>query len=74
MFGLGTFARVAREIRRDVAAAQDRDPAARGVGPREILAIWPGVHALLAHRVAHALHDARRAARCRARSPASRGC
>ena len=24
----------------------------------EILATWPGVHALLAHRVAHALHDA----------------
>src|SRR5205807_4196694 len=29
----------------------------RGVGPAEILAVWPGVHALLAHRVAHALHE-----------------
>ena len=27
-------------------------------GPLEILAAWPGVHALLAHRVAHALHNA----------------
>ena len=59
MPGLSTFARVAGEIRRDVRAAQERDPAARGVGSAEIVAIWPGVHALLAHRVAHALHEAR---------------
>jgi serine O-acetyltransferase len=58
MPGLGTFARVAKEIRRDVRAAQERDPAARGVGSSEILAIWPGVHAILAHRVAHALYEA----------------
>ena len=38
--------------------ARDRDPAARGVGPVEILATWPGIHALLAHRVAHALDAA----------------
>jgi serine O-acetyltransferase len=57
MFGLGTLARVAGELRRDVAAARERDPAARGVGPAEIVAVWPGVHALLAHRVAHALHE-----------------
>jgi serine O-acetyltransferase len=58
MLGLGTLARVAGELRRDVAAARDRDPAARGVGPGEILASWPGVHALLSHRVAHVLHEA----------------
>src|SRR6201996_6101071 len=58
MFGLGLIARTAAEIRRDVAAAKARDPAARGVGSLEILATWPGVHALLAHRVAHALYDA----------------
>jgi len=58
MPGLDTFARVAKEIRRDVHAAQERDPAARGVGSSEIIAIWPGVHAVLAHRVAHALYDA----------------
>jgi serine O-acetyltransferase len=57
MFGVGTLARVAREVRRDVATARERDPAARGVGPAEILAAWPGVHALLSHRVAHALHE-----------------
>src|SRR5205085_8061792 len=56
MFGLGLIARTAAEIRRDVAAAKSRDPAARGVGAGEILATWPGVHALLAHRVAHALY------------------
>jgi serine O-acetyltransferase len=58
MLGLGTLRRVAGEIRRDVAAAHDRDPAARGVSSVEILTSWPGVHALLAHRVAHVLHHA----------------
>jgi serine O-acetyltransferase len=58
MLGLRTLARVAGEIRRDVAAVHDRDPAARGVGSAEVLALWPGVHALLVHRVAHALQDA----------------
>jgi serine O-acetyltransferase len=50
--------RVLREIRDDVVAARERDPAAAGVRAAEILATWPGVHALLAHRVAHALHHA----------------
>ncbi|MGH2859477.1 MAG: serine O-acetyltransferase EpsC [Solirubrobacteraceae bacterium] len=50
--------RAAAEIRRDVAAAKTRDPAARDVGTFEILAAWPGVHALLAHRLARALHVA----------------
>src|SRR5215210_8420887 len=58
MIGIRTVARVARELRRDVSAAHERDPAARGVSSLEILAAWPGVHALLAHRVAHALQDA----------------
>src|SRR3954447_4844487 len=58
MLGLGTVARVVKEVTRDVAAARDRDPAARGVGRTEILATWPGVQALLAHRLAHALHGA----------------
>jgi serine O-acetyltransferase len=58
MAGLGLIRRTAAEIRRDVAVAQTRDPAATGVGSLEVLATWPGVHALLAHRVAHALHAA----------------
>jgi serine O-acetyltransferase len=58
MIGIRTVTRVARELRRDVSAAHERDPAARGVSSLEILAAWPGVHALLAHRVAHALHEA----------------
>ena len=51
------------ELRRDVAAAHERDPAAAGVSALEILAAWPGVHALLAHRVAHALRRGGRAGR-----------
>jgi serine O-acetyltransferase len=58
MLGLGTLARVAVELRRDLAAARDRDPAARGVGQVELLATWPGIQAVLAHRVAHGLHGA----------------
>jgi serine O-acetyltransferase len=57
MFGLPTFRRVVQEIGSDVAAARDRDPAARGVGTGEILSSWAGVQALLAHRVAHALYE-----------------
>ncbi len=56
MAGIGKFARVAKEVRRDVLAARDRDPAARGVSPVEILGTWPGIHALLAYRLAHALY------------------
>src|SRR5215216_4084518 len=58
MFGIGTIRRVAGELRRDVRAAYERDPAAKGVSAAEVLAAWPGVHALLSHRVAHALREA----------------
>lgn len=57
MLGFGTLTRVARELRRDLTAAQDRDPAARDVGRLEILLTYGGVQALLAHRVAHALYE-----------------
>src|SRR4051794_7824820 len=57
MLGLGTFARVTRELRHDLTAAQERDPAARDIGRTEILLTYGGVQALLSHRVAHALHD-----------------
>ncbi len=50
--------RVVREIRNDVSAARDRDPAAQGVSTFEILTSWAGVQALLAHRVAHVLDGA----------------
>ena len=51
--------RMIGEIRRDVATARTRDPAARGVGSLQVLATWPGVHALLAHRLANSLYRAR---------------
>src|SRR3954468_2638864 len=58
MLRLGTLTRIAGEIRADIAAARDRDPAARGLGAPADLMHWAGVQAILAHRVAHALHDA----------------
>jgi serine O-acetyltransferase len=58
MRGLPTFARVAREVREDLAAALARDPAARAVGRVEMLLTYGGVQALLSHRISHALHEA----------------
>jgi serine O-acetyltransferase len=58
VIGVSTFARVARELREDLTAARERDPAARSVGRSELLLTYGGVQALLAHRISHALHQA----------------
>ena len=58
MIGLDSFAQVAREVREDLAAALERDPAARSVGRVEMLLTYGGVQALLSHRVCHALYEA----------------
>jgi len=50
--------RILSEIRADVDAARDRDPAAQDISTFEILSGWAGVQALLAHRAAHALREA----------------
>ncbi|HWM64631.1 MAG TPA: serine O-acetyltransferase EpsC [Solirubrobacterales bacterium] len=55
---MNALKRVSCEVRADVKAARDRDPAAQGVSTFEILTSWAGVQALLAHRVAHTLRDA----------------
>jgi serine O-acetyltransferase len=58
MIGVGTFRRVTRELREDLTAAQERDPAARSVGRVETLLTYGGVQALLSHRISHAMHEA----------------
>jgi serine O-acetyltransferase len=58
MTGPSVIRSVIAEVRGIVATARSRDPAARDVGPLEILLSWPGVHAVLAHRLAHALFEA----------------
>jgi serine O-acetyltransferase len=58
MLGFGTVTRVVNELREDLTAAQERDPAARDIGRAEILLTYGGVQALLSHRLAHALHEA----------------
>ncbi len=55
---MSRWKRVVREVRADVAAARDRDPAAQDVSSFEILTSWAGVQSLLAHRTAHAMHEA----------------
>jgi serine O-acetyltransferase len=53
-----SLGRLVRAARRDVDAARGRDPSAIGVASAQLVATWPGVQALLAHRVAHALYEA----------------
>jgi serine O-acetyltransferase len=55
---MSRWKRVVSEVRADVAAARDRDPAAQGISTLEILTSWAGVQALLAHRAAHAMLEA----------------
>jgi serine O-acetyltransferase len=45
-----------RGIRRDLNAALDRDPAARG--PLEVVLTYPGFHAIQFYRLSHRLHQA----------------
>jgi serine O-acetyltransferase len=56
---MSRWKKVVAEVHADVTAARDRDPAAQNVSSFEILTSWAGVQALLAHRVAHALLEAR---------------
>jgi serine O-acetyltransferase len=58
MLGMGLVSRLLCEIREDLTAVRERDPAARGIGTLEILTSYAGVHAILSHRVAHTLHQA----------------
>jgi serine O-acetyltransferase len=55
---MNRWKRLLKEVRADVKAARERDPAAQGVSSFEILTSWAGVQALLAHRAAHALMEA----------------
>lgn len=52
---LGPVARLRRAVGDAIAAARERDPAARELGSLTILLTYGGVQAVLAHRVAHAL-------------------
>jgi serine O-acetyltransferase len=47
-----------KRLREDIAAIRERDPAARGAW--EVLTCYPGLHALVLHRVAHACWLAKR--------------
>jgi len=55
---MNRWKRLLKEVRSDVKAARERDPAAQNVSSFEILTSWAGVQALLAHRAAHALMEA----------------
>ena len=57
MRGLSTLARVARELREDVSAARDRDPAARAAGTAARLLTDPGGPAVRAPRLTPPPHE-----------------
>ncbi len=50
-----TFRSARREIRETVETVKERDPAARSTA--EVLLLYSGVHAIMAHRVAHKLYQ-----------------
>jgi len=45
---------VLRQLKRDIEVIFERDPAARSV--LEVVLTYPGLHALILHRIAHSLH------------------
>ncbi len=55
MRGKKKLEKIMREIREEVAVVRERDPAARS--DLEVLLLYSGLHALLAYRAAHALHE-----------------
>ena len=57
-------------VKDDVKAVRERDPAARS--DAEVLLLYPGVHALLAHRAAHNLYHKKKYFAARALSQAAR--
>lgn len=50
--------KLASQIKEDVEAVRERDPAARS--DAEVLLLYSGVHALIAHRIAHGLYKKER--------------
>lgn len=59
MLGLDKLRNAVSAVASDIEAARERDPAARGIGSIQILATWPGVQAVLSHRLGHALWRAK---------------
>ncbi len=59
------------DIAYEVRAIRDRDPAARS--DAEVLLLYPGLHAVLAHRAAHYLHGKKHFFAARAISQVARG-
>jgi serine O-acetyltransferase len=65
-----TIYNVECEVRETVQTVKERDPAARSTA--EVLLLYSGVHAIMAHRVAHALYKKGRYFEARAVSQTSR--
>jgi serine O-acetyltransferase len=66
----GAVSSVVDTVKTDVKATKERDPAARSTV--EVLLLYPGVHAIAAHRLAHKLHTDGHTFSARAISQAAR--
>ncbi len=62
--------RAVQTVKEDVKAVRDRDPAAKS--DAEVLLLYSGVHALMAYRLAHTLHEKKQYFAARAISQAAR--
>ncbi len=49
-----TFSDTVEMVKTDIKATKERDPAARST--LEVMLLYPGIHAIAAHRIAHRLH------------------
>ena len=67
---LSFFSALSGELKETVDAVKERDPAAKSTA--EVLLLYSGVHALMAHRVAHRLYEKEHYLPARAVSQASR--
>ena len=63
---------IINDVKYDVNAVKERDPAARSSA--EVLLLYSGIHALLAYRVAHKLHEKEHYFSARAISQLARHC
>lgn len=65
-----TLKKAKETVMEDVRAVRERDPAARS--DAEVLLLYPGIHALMAYRLSHALHEKKKYFAARAVSQTAR--
>lgn len=65
-----TLTNIKNEMSRDIKSVRERDPAAKS--DLEVALLYPGIHAIWAHRISHALYKKKRFTSARAVSQAAK--